>query len=67
MTKKEEALFQARLARHLDELRWLYMELYDNGDMFAELCDGLRTYAGERPAALMRNGSPTGRGTSPAA
>ena len=54
MTKKEEALFQARLARHLDELRWLYMELYDNGDMFAELCDGLRTYAGERPAALKK-------------
>ena len=22
MTKKEEALFQTRLARHLDELRW---------------------------------------------
>ena len=26
MTKKEEALFQSRLARRLDELRWLYME-----------------------------------------
>ena len=22
-----------------DELRWLYMELYGNDDMFAELCD----------------------------
>ena len=26
MTKKEEGLFQARLARHLDELRWLYID-----------------------------------------
>lgn len=38
MTKKEEVQFQERLARHVDELRWLYMELYDNGSMFAELC-----------------------------
>lgn len=29
--------FLNRLNRHLDELRWLYMELYDNGSMFAEL------------------------------
>jgi amylosucrase len=36
--KKEQEIFEARLARHHDELRWLYMELYDNGDMFAELC-----------------------------
>ena len=54
MTKKEEALFQSRLARHLDELRWLYMELYDNDSMFAELCDELRVYADERPAALKK-------------
>ena len=52
MTRKEEALFRARLDRHLDELRWLYMELYDNGDMFAELCDALYRAAQERPAAL---------------
>ncbi len=54
MTKKEEALFQARLARHLDELRWLYMELYDNDSMFAELCNELYVYADERPAALKK-------------
>jgi len=54
MTKEEEALFDARLARHLDELRWLYMELYDNGDMFAELCGELRRFADERPAALKK-------------
>ena len=54
MTKKEEALFQARLDRHMDELRWLYMELYDNGSMFAELCENLRRFAEERSAALKK-------------
>ena len=31
--------FAKRLQKHHDELRWLYMELYDNDSMFAELCD----------------------------
>ena len=35
MTKTEESRFQARLSRHLDELRWLYLELYHNDSMFA--------------------------------
>ena len=25
----EEAVYQRRFEKHLDELRWLYMELYD--------------------------------------
>ena len=54
MTKKEEALFQSRLTRHLDELRWLYMELYGNDAMFAELCNNLRRFAEERSAALKK-------------
>ena len=54
MTKKEEQRFQDRLARHLDELRWLYMELYGNGAMFAELCDNLRRFAEERSTALKK-------------
>ena len=37
--------FKERLAVHHDELRWLYMELYDNSDMFAELCDTMHEYA----------------------
>ena len=32
--------------------RWLYMELYDNGSMFAELVDEMRRFYDERPAAL---------------
>ncbi|MBD5098400.1 MAG: amylosucrase [Clostridiales bacterium] len=54
MTKKEEALFQARLSRHSDELRWLYMELYGNDAMFAELCDEMHRFADERPTALKK-------------
>ena len=52
MTPQEDALFHQRLARHHDELRWLYMELYDNGSMFAELCDQMYRYAEARSAAL---------------
>ena len=37
-----EEIFQSRLERHHDELRWLYMEMYDNSSMFAELCDNLK-------------------------
>ena len=44
--------FDERLARHHDELRWLYMELYGNGDMFAELIHTMRYYYDERPKAL---------------
>ena len=40
---KEDKVFLERLERHHDELRWLYMELYDNDSMFAELSDNLRT------------------------
>ena len=54
MTKTEETLFQVRLARHLDELRWLYMELYGNGDMFAELCGQLYQFASDRSEALKK-------------
>ena len=34
-------IYEKRFAKHLDELKWLYMELYGNGSMFAELCDNL--------------------------
>ena len=54
MTKQEESRFEARLARHHDELRWLYMELYNNGSMFAELCDQLHRFADERRPVLKK-------------
>lgn len=46
--------FERRLARHIDELRWLYMELYQNDAMFAELCGELHRFAEERSAALKK-------------
>lgn len=56
MTEKKaitpDALYEARFARHADELRWLYMELYNNGSMFAELCENLRRFYDERRSGL---------------
>ena len=37
---------------HHDELRWLYMELYGNASMFAELCGKLEIYYEERKDSL---------------
>ena len=52
MTKKENAEFELRLNKHHDELRWLYMELYNNGSMFYELMESLRSFYEARSAAL---------------
>lgn len=51
-SEKEMQIFEARLARHMDELRWLYMELYNNGSMFAELTDQLREFYLDRNNSL---------------
>ncbi len=45
-------IFQRRLERHRDEMRWLYMELYDNGDMYGELERKCREFYRERSADL---------------
>ena len=44
--------FARRLQKHHDELRWLYMELYDNGSMFMELVDRLQEFYLQRKDAL---------------
>ena len=36
--KKSDIEFQIRMEKHQDELKWLYMELYGNDSMYAELC-----------------------------
>ena len=51
---RKDEIFHKRLDRHHDELRWLYMELYQNGDMFAELCDNLYRFYSERSAGLRK-------------
>lgn len=47
-------MFQKRLEKHHDELRWLYMELYGNDDMFAELCSQLYEYSEQRSKQLKK-------------
>ncbi len=47
-----EEVFLRRLEKHQDELRWLYMELYDNGDMYAELLQQMKEYAQAREESL---------------
>ena len=53
MTRDMDELLN-RLNRHLDELRWLYMELYDNGSMFAELCSQMEAFYKERGTELKK-------------
>ena len=47
-----EREFELRLEKHHDELRWLYMELYNNGAMFYELMERLYEFYQERTDAL---------------
>lgn len=52
---KEDAakkVYEKRMEKHFDELRWLYMELYDNSSMFAELCDKMEDFYKERKKEL---------------
>ena len=50
--EEEDRIFAERLGRHHDELRWLYMELYGNDDMFTELCGQMKRYYDERNEKL---------------
>ncbi len=62
-----EATYRKRFDRHFEELRWLYMELYGNSSMFAELCDNMkRFYMSEIPTCvhLMRAERNARTGTS---
>ena len=51
-TQADDSAYQERLKRHHDELRWLYMELYGNDSMFAELLENLRNFYLERNESL---------------
>ncbi len=48
----EEKIFGERFRQRSDELRWLYMELYDNSAMYEELCSNLRLFYRERKKEL---------------
>ena len=49
---ENDKVFEQRLSRRHDELRWLYMELYGNSDMFAELCGQMKRYYDSRKESL---------------
>lgn len=50
---RAEAKFDARLARHKDELQWLYCELYEGGQpWFDQLCRDLKNIALDRKESL---------------
>ena len=50
----EKTDFDRRLEQRHDELRWLYMELYNNADMFFELISRMREFYEERGAELKK-------------
>ncbi|MDE5933787.1 MAG: amylosucrase, partial [Lachnospiraceae bacterium] len=54
MGRKPKGAYKKRFEKHLEELRWLYMELYDNGSMFAELCDRMMVFYEERGEELKK-------------
>lgn len=52
MKNNEKSRFHKRMSRHLDELETLYMGLYHNSSMFAELCNQLECFYDERKSSL---------------
>ena len=50
--RKEDKLFEARWGRHRDEMKWLYMELYNDEKRFQEFADSLRSFYRERDPEL---------------
>ena len=51
----EQKIFDARLAGRVDELKWLYNELYDNEWMFAELLGQMGMYYNDRDTSLRKS------------
>ncbi len=52
MKTTADTIYQKRFEKHKDELKWLYMELYQNDSMFAELCDNMKRFYDERKKTL---------------
>ena len=45
---KRDNIYRKRLDKHMDELKWLYMELYNSQDMFDGLLKGMEGFYKER-------------------
>lgn len=50
----DDKAYRKRLERHIDELKWLYMELYHSTGMFDSLLDGMYGFYTERSTALKK-------------
>ena len=44
LPKYDDKEYQVRFERHFDELKWLYTEVYQNDEMFEELCEQIYTF-----------------------
>ena len=49
-----DAEYTRRFDRHIDELKWLYMEVYQNEWMFDELCKEMYRFYRERKDSLKK-------------
>ena len=49
---KRDNIYRKRLDKHMDELKWLYMELYNSQDMFDGLLKGMEGFYKERAGCL---------------
>ena len=49
---KRENIYKRRLDKHMDELKWLYMELYNSQDMLDRLLKGMEGFYRERAEPL---------------
>ncbi len=49
---ERNTVFEQRLAKRYDELKWLYMELYDDEDRFAQLCAAMGEFYSGRKEEL---------------
>lgn len=50
---KRDNIYRKRLDKHMDELKWLYMELYNSQDMFDGLLKGMEGFYKERAERWM--------------
>ncbi|MEE1299380.1 MAG: amylosucrase, partial [Acutalibacteraceae bacterium] len=54
MSKKSDLIFQERLAAAEDELKWLYMELYDDEEAYDYFITMLKDNYDKRKPALKK-------------
>ena len=52
MANRKDAIYQKRFERHAEELKELYMSLYGNDAMYAELCEKMEQFYLEREEQL---------------